>query len=201
MSNKPHAKSYTYYNQNADKFFNTTVNADMSELYQRFFTYAPSQGRILDAGCGSGRDTKAFIERGYQVVAFDASQRMVEMSSAYTGQATLLLRFDQLEFREEFDAVWACASLLHVPDSEIDDALTRLNRALVPGGTMFIAFKYGAGEQERRGRWFSDYNEERMQQLLARHPDLTLRDQFITGDARPDRNAERWINVILSKTA
>ena len=62
-----------YYNRNADTFFQTTANVDMGPLYERFIKLVGDTGHILDAGCGSGRDAKAFKEMGYEVSAFDAS--------------------------------------------------------------------------------------------------------------------------------
>ena len=63
-----------YYNRNADSFFESTACVDMSPLYERFLALVGPQGTILDAGCGSGRDAKAFRDLGYQVSAFDASE-------------------------------------------------------------------------------------------------------------------------------
>ncbi len=76
-------------------------------------------GRILDAGCGSACDSLAFIRRGYDAVSIDASAAMVEATSKLTRKPALLMRFDDMDFDAEFDGVWACASLLHVPRREM----------------------------------------------------------------------------------
>jgi 2-polyprenyl-3-methyl-5-hydroxy-6-metoxy-1,4-benzoquinol methylase len=74
-------------------------------------------GRILDAGCGPGRDALAFAERGYELIAFDASTAMVRVARERVGSRIVvhLMRFEDLNGQSEFDGIWACASLLHVP--------------------------------------------------------------------------------------
>jgi SAM-dependent methyltransferase len=86
----------------------------MSLWRDKFEAYISKSGRILDAGCGSGRDSHAFKQHGYSVVAFDASTEMCRMASKLIRQKVLLMRFDGMDFEDEFDGVWACSSLLHV---------------------------------------------------------------------------------------
>ncbi|WDU82376.1 class I SAM-dependent methyltransferase [Caloramator sp. Dgby_cultured_2] len=123
-----------YYNENAIDFYNNTKDANMAELYEKFLTFLPKGAKILDLGCGSGRDTKFFLENGYECVAADASIEMVKLSSELTGKKTLHLRFDEIDFDEEFDGVWACASLLHARRSEMDDIFKRIYKALRKDG-------------------------------------------------------------------
>ena len=87
-----------YYNKNADKFFNDTHKLDMKEIYNEFIKHLPNKGKILDAGCGSGRDTKAFSDFGYKVTAFDASSELVNLARAYTKQNILLEKNFHLMF-------------------------------------------------------------------------------------------------------
>lgn len=104
-----------FYNKYAEEFYNATVSANMSETCNKFLKHVAPGGKILDAGCGSGRDSLYFIKRGYEVVSFDASEEMVRLSGELTGQQTLLMKFEDIDFKDEFDGIWACASLLHVP--------------------------------------------------------------------------------------
>jgi 2-polyprenyl-3-methyl-5-hydroxy-6-metoxy-1,4-benzoquinol methylase len=134
----------------------------------------PPNAHILDAGCGSGRDSKAFTSMGFRVTAIDASEEMVSLASQYSGLPVKLLRFQDLDFNEEFDAIWACASLLHVPRAEIDDVLTRLANAPKSGGIMYMSFKHGLRERTKNGRFFNDYTEESLHRQLARHPQLPI---------------------------
>ena len=103
-------KNVDYYNKNADSFFEGSINADMSEVRQRFLKYIPDGGKILDAGCGSGRDSKAFLDTGYDVVSFDASEEMCKRASKYIGKDVMNLRFEEISFDKEFDGRWACSS-------------------------------------------------------------------------------------------
>ena len=122
-----------YYNINAQAFFEGTVNADMSLWRDKFEKYVVPGGRILDAGCGSGRDSRAFIRQGFSVVAFDASKEMCRMASKLIGQEVWQMKFDEISFDEEFDGIWACASLLHVPYEELPKTLKQLYKALGNG--------------------------------------------------------------------
>ena len=138
-------KNIEYYNNNADSFFEGSVNADMSGVRNGFLKYVPDGGKILDAGCGSGRDSKAFLSEGYDVVAFDASKEMCKRASEYIGREVLNMRFEDISFDKEFDGIWACASLLHVPSDDLPDVLQRMKKALKSGGAIYASFKYGEG--------------------------------------------------------
>ena len=75
-----------YYNENAKEFFEGTAYVDMSDNYKDFLSYVPKQGKILDAGCGSGRDSLIFIQKGYSVEAIDGSSEMCRLASEHIGQ-------------------------------------------------------------------------------------------------------------------
>jgi SAM-dependent methyltransferase len=188
-----------YYDRNAEQFYRETVNVNMGELYLRFLAYVPEGSSILDAGCGSGRDSLYYLQRGYKVTAFDASKELVALSSQLTGLPVLHLRFQDVEFAHEFDAVWACASLLHVSRAEVDDALARLTKAMKSGGILYASFKYGESEWEKDGRVFNSYDEKSFSELLARHQGLELLQEWTSEDVRRGRNQERWFNVLLRK--
>lgn len=108
----------------------------------------------MDAGCGSGRDTKVFLRRGYVVTAMDASAEMARLASAYTGLQIHHLRFEKMEFTSAFDAIWASASLLHEPRVSLQTVLERVIAALQPGGICYISFKLGDGERTEGGAKF-----------------------------------------------
>lgn len=188
-----------YYQHNAKSFFEATVDVDMSPLYQRFLPLLPPAGRILDAGCGSGRDLRAFAKLGYRVTAFDAAPALVALAEAYAGQPVFRARFQDIDWRESFDGVWACASLLHLPAAELPDALGRLATALVSGGVMYASFKYGHGEREDQGRHFTDLDEAGLSELHHRVANLQPLDVWITADQRPGRENERWLNALLRR--
>jgi SAM-dependent methyltransferase len=186
-----------YYNKNSDKFFLDTVNLDLTSLYKPFMALIPNSSHILDAGCGSGRDSLYFLKKGYKVTAFDASEKLVKLSSELIGQKVLHLSFEELDFEQEFDAIWACGSLLHVPKQQIDNVINKLIRALKPQGIIYASFKYGDGEKIKDGRLFTNYDEYSFQTLVKQHPELMLKQIWITEDVRPNRQNEKWLNVIL----
>ena len=188
-----------HYDDNARAFFDSTRDVDMTPLYERFLPRVPAGGAILDAGCGSGRDTLAFRERGYRVTAFDASPELARLAETHTGQAVHVLRFEELEWEEAFDGIWACASLLHVPRGQLANAFGLLARALKPGGVLYASFKYGTREHSRGGRHFTDLDEENLGRILAQVPALSVLETWQTEDQRPGREAETWLNALLRK--
>ena len=187
-----------YYQHHADDFFNSTVNVDMRSLYTPFLERIPKGGRILDAGCGSGRDSKAFLQQGYQVEAFDATAEMAKLASQHTGLSVKQITFSDVDAVNHYDGIWCCASLLHVSAAELPDAMAKLARALKPGGIWYVSFKHGDGERVKDGRRFTDLNEQRLNTLLAGLAGITLVGHWITEDKRPDRS-EMWLNALLQK--
>jgi len=188
-----------YYEHNAEAFFDATIDVDMTPLYQPFLSWLPFGGRILDAGCGSGRDLRAFANLGYRVTAFDASPALAALAGAYAGQPVHHLRFQDIDWRESFDGVWACASLLHLTAAELPDALGRLASALVPAGILYTSFKYGQGEREDQGRHFTDMDEDGLYTLLDRVGNLQPLDVWTSNDQRPGRKTQRWLNALLRR--
>jgi SAM-dependent methyltransferase len=168
-------------------------------LYARFLAQLRADSHILDAGCGSGRDARAFLARGYAVTAFDASPTLAALASAHGGLPVQVRRFQEIDWHGEFDGIWACASLLHVPLSELPEVLERLAVALKPGGTLYASFKYGCGEREHSGRHFTDLDESGLAALLAAAPMFTELDTWTTADRRPGRADERWLNTLLKR--
>ncbi|HKD05903.1 MAG TPA: class I SAM-dependent methyltransferase [Bryobacteraceae bacterium] len=190
--------SVAYYEENADQFVSDTLNVDMSELHRRFLDLIPRGGRILDAGCGSGRDSKAFLNAGYEVVSIDASSKMVAATSALTGHTALKISFQEMSFVNEFDGIWACASLLHVPRSMLAAVLLRLEQALKPGGHLYMSFKYGDSERVEAGRCFNDLNEYLLRDFVGRCLSLRVILMWTSPDARPGRPIT-WLNAISQK--
>lgn len=187
-----------YYNDNADSFFAGTVDVDMSELHKKFTSHLPEGALILDGGCGSGRDSLAFIQQGYAVEAFDASEAMVARASALTGLDVQLKRFDQLGEYERYDGIWTCASLLHVPKANLHDSMNALYQALKPEGVWYLSFKYGTEERVKDGRSFTDMKESSLIILVGEIGKTEILDMWVTVDKRPDRD-EKWLNAILKK--
>jgi len=193
------SSTVSYYDQNAELFFKETVEVKMSFLYAKFLIHVPLGGRILDAGCGSGRDSLYFLQHGYKLDAFDASVEMCRLASNFIGQPVLQKTFEDIDYVSAFDGVWACASLLHVPRDRMDAVLERFSRALKPGGVMFLSFKLRDGEWEMDGRFFTGYDQNSFQELVKTHPSFAICLIWTTDDARRDRKNERWLNALIQR--
>lgn len=192
-------KTEDYYNEHAKQYFEETVALDLSGLYARFLKHLPDHAHILDAGCGSGRDAKHFQSLGHEVEAFDASVQMASRSRRLLGKDVKALRFQDIDWIHKFDAIWACASLLHVPKCEMQSVMEKLVRALKKPGILYCSFKYGTMETERDGRYFNNYTEDTFaSEVLVDFPELERIDQWVTKDLRPSHDSEQWLNVILS---
>ncbi|PIJ56198.1 class I SAM-dependent methyltransferase [Erwinia aphidicola] len=187
-----------YYQLHAQRFFSETVDVDMSELYRPFVAHLKPGARILDAGCGSGRDAKAFSEMGYEVEAFDASAELVELARQHTGLPVKQMRFEEVTEVERYDGIWCCASLLHVPLAELPGVMAQLAKALKPGGVWYLSFKYGSGEREKDGRRFTDMDEAGFAEVLSELSGIEVMKCWQTHDQRPERD-DSWINLVLSK--
>jgi len=189
-----------YYNKNSEKFYKNTVHIDLSELYPKFLRHIPDNGTILDLGCGSGRDSLYFLEKGYIVTSVDASEEMVRLSSELTGQKTQYLRMQDIEFKNEFNGIWACASLLHVDEGSTEDVLSNLGKALKTDGCLYASYKYGDGAQIKGDRFFNNYDESTFEEVVDNVVEFEIENYWITKDLRPDRIDEKWLNVILKKS-
>jgi SAM-dependent methyltransferase len=187
-----------FYQNNAQPFFDSTVNVDMSSLYGAFTAQLPPAGRVLDAGCGSGRDSKAFHGMGYKIEAFDASSEMVQRASQHAGLPVRHATFQELTDIERYDGIWCCASLLHVSMADLPGVMQKLAHALKPGGVWYLSFKYGEGEREKEGRHFTDLNEQALATLVERLPEIEIQSMWLSEDKRPDRS-EIWLNALLRK--
>jgi SAM-dependent methyltransferase len=191
-------KTKDYYNNNAQEFVNSTFMVDMQSLYQPFLNLLPDFGRILDLGCGSGRDALAFKNMGYQIEAMDYSAELVKQASDLTGIEVRLQSFYDLDEINTYDGIWACASLLHCERHRLVDVLQRMIQSLKANGVIYMSFKYGDQDREKDGREFTDLNEQQAGELLDHFNQVSLAKQWISIDKRPDRT-EQWLNLLWKK--
>lgn len=193
-------KTIDYYNKFADEFTQATLHVDMERLYQPFFSELPECARILDVGCGAGRDTLAFKSKGYEVDAIDYSEELVKRAIKLTDVQVKLKSFHELDEHEVYDGVWACASLLHCERDRLAEVLEKLLIALKPNGVLYMSFKYGDSDREKDGRDFTDLNEEQADALLEQFDHVQQVQKWTTVDQRPDRQ-EKWLNLLWKKYA
>jgi len=187
-----------YYQKNANVFVEGTLSADMHDAQKRFLNMLKPQAYILDFGCGSGRDAKAFLSRGYRVDAIDGSPELCRIASELIGNPVKQMLFDELSSINQYDGIWACASILHIPKRELVDVLRKISDALKDSGVLYTSFRYGSFEGMRRGRYFIDLTEDTLRKLMEEVPSLQIIDTWITDDVRPGREG-RWLNTLARR--
>ena len=192
--------SVDFYNQNAAHFVRDTVTVEMAALYDEFLPPLKAGAHIVDAGCGSGRDTLFFLQQGFQVTAFDASEAMVAAAQELTGKKVLLTDFNAFSAPELVDAIWACASLLHVPAEALTDTFRHLANQLKPGGIFYCSFKQAEVDTSRDGRHFTNMTKQRLGKMLY-NTTLQIQKCWTTSDLRPGRENELWLNALLEKSS
>ncbi len=189
-----------YYNKNADRFVRGTFSVDFVETQERYLSKLKEGAYILDFGCGSGRDTKYFLSKGYRVDATDGSEELCRMAGKNTGLAVRQMFFSELDAHERYDGIWACASVLHLPREELKSVLKKMAAAIKQNGVIYISFKYGEFEGLRNDRYFTDFTWETFKDYMQDMRNLQIEEYWITGDVRPGRGDEKWLNLILRKT-
>ncbi len=188
-----------YYNKNYEAFISDTLEVDMTNLYQLFEKELLEGSKILDLGCGSGRDSLYFERKGYRVTAVDGSIELCKHARSLVDCEVLHMSFEDITFEDRFDAIWACASLLHIPKVKLPSLFTKLCKSLKSGGVLYCSFKYGDFEGERNGRYFTNMTEISFPLLLVNTPALSISSFAITGDLRNGRTDEKWLNIIIKK--
>ena len=193
-------ETLAYYAANAEAFASSTVSVEFTAMQERFVELLEPGARVLDLGCGSGRDAKRFAEAGFAVDAVDGSPELCRIAAEFTGLPVRCMRFEELSAVAEYDGIWACSSILHVPSVQLPALLAKMAAALKDGGVIYTSFKYGEGEGMRHGRYFSDFTEDSFASLLEQVPALREEDHWVSSDVRPGRGDEKWLNLILRKS-
>lgn len=188
-----------YYERHAEDYVRDTADVPFADLQNRFLEILPDGGRILDFGCGSGRDAKYFCDRGYIVDAVDGSAALCEAAEKRIGRPVRRMLFEELDAVEIYDGIWACASVLHVTPEKLPEIFRRMAEALKPAGVLYVSFKYGTFSGMRNGRYFTDLTEESLLSL-AEQSGFHAEEIWKTGDVRVNRGQELWLNAILRKT-
>lgn len=186
-----------YYDENAKVFIEMSQKVDMSAIYDEFIPLIKTNGHILDIGCGSGRDAKYFIDKGYNVSALEPSKELARFTQKNTGINVHRCNLNDFETNEKYDAIWACASLLHIPKSQMPKALVKIKSLLIPGGFAYISWKFGKNDGIRDGRYYSDYQLEEMKNLLQQNK-IDLHKCWLSDEDR-DGETIKWLNVIIKK--
>ena len=188
-----------YYNEHAEKFIQGTVDVEFHEIQDKFINYLSKDAKILDFGCGSGRDTKYFLDHGFLTDAIDGSIKLCEYASAYTGIQVKNMLFEELNENEKYDGIWACSSILHLNKFELTKVFPLMVKALKKDGIIYTSFKYGNYEGMMNGRYFTYFTEDSFNLFISDIKGLKIKELWISTDARPNRGDEKWVNIILKK--
>lgn len=193
------ALTSVYYRDNAQAYCDETVAFDTSDHYRPFLAELTRGAHILDLGCGSGRDSKAFLERGYSVTAVDGSAEIAAYAARAIGQHVAVTTFQTLAYSNVFDGVWASASILHCPRAQIHDVLSRILLALKVDGIAYLSFKWGEGETvDDRGRYFNNFTLASLQALIDEVPEFSVIKLWT--ETKPLREGEQqWANALVKK--
>lgn len=188
-----------FYEENAQTYAEQTRAIELAHLYQPFFKYIPKGGKILDVGCGAGRDLKRFINEGYEAVGIDPSETLAAMASEYSGCKVLVSSVQNTNFSQEFDGVWACASLIHLPRHELPVALGKISLALRSHGVLLVSMQIGSGEMVMDdGRFVARYTSKEVSDAI-KQAGFELIDLWDTPDSLPSRHSLLWVNAIARK--
>jgi SAM-dependent methyltransferase len=189
-----------YYDEYADHFRGRTAALPMNAAYEPFMRELPPCARILDAGCGPGRNAAAFLSHGYRVTAIDASPAMVQLARR-SGIDARVMTFQHMTFNEEFDGVWASASVLHVPHAEIPGVLSRFARALNPQGILYVSLKEGQSERiAEDGRFFSYFALDEFSDSLTSSGLFKLVKAWKRIGLDSSGATRTWLNFLAAKS-
>ena len=189
-----------YYERNAEGFADSTVDIEFSEMQDAFLKELKDGAAILDFGCGSGRDSKYFLKKGYQVTALDGSARLCRIAEENAGIPVIHMDFNDFDEKNKYDGIWACSSILHLPKHELKNVMMHMEKALHNNGIIYTSFKYGDFSGMRNGRVFTDFTEDSFRTFISDIEKLAIEKLWITNDVRPDRQDEKWLNMILRTT-
>lgn len=190
-----------YYQQYAAQYAQNTLTVDMTPVYAPFCARLPAGAHIVDAGCGSGRDSKYFKNQGYTVTAFDGCAELAAFAAEQLQQPVQHCQFADFQAPSaSVHGIWACASLLHLPWHELPRVLQQFSTLLSQHGVLYASFKYGdLQRQDELGREFTDLNEARLAQLMAHLPQLSVQQQWQSQDRRANQPGQLWLNILLHK--
>ena len=194
------ARTLAHYDANADAFWAGTRDHDVASSRAALLD-AIAAGptappfRILDLGCGPGRDLAAFAALGHRVVGVEGSARFVEMARA-SGFEVLAQDFLRLALPSaSFDGVFANASLFHVPTRELPRVLSELRAALSASGVLFASNPHGRGEEGWNGDRYGAYHTHEAWRAMVEAAGFVELRHWYRPEGKP-RSEQPWLATL-----
>lgn len=189
-----------FYNREAERYKEERNEIKgFGEIYKPFIKYIKHNGKILDFGCGSGRDSLYFKNNGYNVIALDGSKEMCDITRQLCNIEVKEMFFEDFKEENTYDGIWACASLLHLPKDILINVLKNLALSLKENGYIYASFKYGDYEGIRNRRYFIDFTEESFKDIIKKIPDLEIIETYQTNGVLKSQIRKHWLNIVLKK--
>lgn len=196
-------RTRAHYQRTADSFWTGTRDHDVSQNIDALIDAIDAEPplRILDFGCGPGRDLRTFVARGHEPVGLDGTVAFVEMARANAGVEVWHQDFLQLDLPpERFDGVFANASLFHVPVQELPQVLRRLSRSLVPGGILFASNPRGDNREGWNGERYASYHDLEAWTALVLAAGFEAHSHYYRPPGLP-REQQPWLATLWRKPA
>jgi len=189
-----------YYDNNIESYKEMWLN-DFSKNYNFeipniFLSYLSENCHILDLGCGTGRDSKYFIDKGYEVTSIDGSKEMCKIAKSLLNREVEQINFLDINYKNEFDGIFACASLLHLSNEDLIIVLKKISNALKTNGILYTCFKYGNSTRVDNGRFYNDMNEQKFLDIIKNIEDLIIIRTWITEQYKSDT---KFLNYVIKK--
>ena len=186
----------SYYHEHALEYIDNTKDCNMFHLYFDFEKHLKPGDKILDVGFGSGRDSLYFSKK-YLVTSIDPEITFCEHAKSIGLKNVKNIKAQEINFENEFNGIWACASLLHIPSEELPLVFKKCFDALKINGVLYASFKMSDFEGMRNGRYFTDLTVEKFLTLI-KETEFKIDKISFTDDVRKERT-DKWINVYLVK--
>ena len=184
-----------YYKEHYLEYYKSTVSLHLQQL-DEFMQMMEPGGKVIDLGCGSGRDSKELLNNGFEVEMVDGSYRLADLASKYTNHDVICATFQNYTPTGKFQGLWSCSSLLHLDDTEIISLMNRLIDYLEPKSPIYTSFKYGEGIRKENGRHFNYKTEKSMDSLISKIPGLRVVKHYTSEDLRDNKHNE-WLSTFL----